>query len=446
MFELAIILSRYLFIFFIIYFLIQGCFFILSEKKLIKSSSKVSFYISAISKQKITLLFMHVIAFLILAYLPSTFYFDTDTLITGGSAFVLFLVSFFLTPKIFKNSCPLMWNCIFFVFDVGLIMIQRLDSDLARKQLIWFSLGIGVAYLIPFVLKLIPKFELLKKLYLIAGLALLILPSILGVRTFGAINWVNIAGFSFQPSEIVKFLFVFYLATVFKNELPFKKLLLPSIMSAIFVLILVSQKDLGGALIFFMTFVIMLYISTGSQILFIGSMGFASIASYFCYSYFAHFKVRVMAWQNPWKDISGDGYQIAQSLFAIGTWGFIGSGLTRGEPYFIPVVYSDFIFSAICEEFGSLFGICLILVYIMIFYRGIHFSLCATNKFFALVSSGFTAMLAFQTFLIIGGTIKFIPLTGVTMPFVSYGGSSILISVLMIGILQWIYGKGRCNG
>jgi cell division protein FtsW (lipid II flippase) len=129
-------------------------------------------------------------------------------------------------------------------------------------------------------------------------------------------------------------------------------------------------------------------------------------------------------------------------LFAIGTWGLFGSGLTLGSPKFVPVVNSDFIFAAICEEFGGLFGLLLIGVFIMIFYRGVHISLRCSGAYTSLLASGFTSILAFQTFLILGGNVKLIPLTGVTLPFISAGGSSVIVCIAMIGIIQKI---GRDN-
>jgi len=157
------------------------------------------------------------------------------------------------------------------------------------------------------------------------------------------------------------------------------------------------------------------------------------------YRLFGHVRIRIAIWQDPWADVHGIGHQVVQSLFAISTWGLLGSGLTLGMPNRIPVVARDMMFAAICEELGSLFGIGIIGVYIMIFYRGAHIALRCKRKYYSLLAVGFTSMMAFQTFLILGGTINLIPLTGVTLPFVSYGGSSVLVSSLMIGIIQWIF-------
>ncbi len=434
MFELIVLLSRYFFIFYAVYFLWQALAYILSERKILKIKLSL-----ALAKQRVAIVFMHLTAFLLLAYEPEGFPLNIQTLIIGTVGLVLILLGQVAANRIFKNSCQLIWNAVFFLFDIGLIMIQRLDSSFAIKQMIWFSVGFGLMLLMPTVLWLIPKIEKLKWFYLIIGLGLLVSPLIIGRVVYGATNWISIGDFNLQPSEIVKFLFVFFLGSVFYNSVSFADILFSGGMSALFVLILVIQRDLGGALIFFMTFLVVLYIASGKKLLCISGLGLAGVAAYLSYFFFDHVKVRVAAWLDPWSDIDVGGYQIVHSLFAIGTWGLLGSGLTRGMPEKIPVVVSDFIFSAICEEFGGIFGMTLVGVFILMFYRCVHIALRSNNRLHCLLAAGFTALLSFQTFLILGGVIKMIPLTGVTLPFVSYGGSSIVVSMLIIGILQWLY-------
>ena len=434
MFDLIVVLSRYLFVFYIIYFLWQGVLYIAAERGRGKGSMPV-----LAAKQRITIVFMHISAFLILAYEPGKFSFNKETLIFAVGALVLILAAHLGASKIYNGSCTLIWNGVTFLLDTGLIILWRLDSSLAEKQLVWFFIGFAVMFFMPLVLKLIPKFEKLEKAYLIIGLGLLCTPFLMGQKEFGAINWIQIGAMNLQPSEIVKFLFVFYLASAFRKKMSIMQVILLCGISALYVLILVLQTDLGGALIFFMTFMVIMYVSTGSELLFLAGIAAMSAASYLAYKIFSHVQVRVAIWQNPWVDVRGSGHQIVQALFAIGTWGLLGSGLTKGFPGYVPVVARDSIFAAICEELGSLFGMGIIGVYIMIFYRGAHIALRCKRKYYGLLAVGFTAMMAFQTFLILGGTIKLIPLTGVTLPFVSYGGSSVLVSSMMVGILQWIF-------
>jgi len=434
MFDLIIVLSRYLFVFYIIYFLWQGVRYIAAERGFGKGSM-----MGFAAKQRITVIFMHISAFLILAYEPGEFRFNEETLIFAAGALILIMAAQLGSSKIYSGSCTLIWNGVTFLLDTGLIILWRLDSELAQKQLMWFFVGFAVMFLMPLGLKIIPKFEKLEKAYLIIGLGLLCTPFLMGREEFGAINWIQIGVMNLQPSEIVKFLFVFYLASAFRKKMSIWQVIMLCGISALYVLILVLQTDLGGALIFFMTFMVIMYVSTGSELLFLAGISAMSGASYLAYKIFSHVRIRVAIWQNPWEDVRGSGHQIVQALFAIGTWGLLGSGLTKGFPGYVPVVARDSIFAAICEELGSLFGMGIIGIYIMIFYRGAHIALRCKRKYYALLAVGFTAMMAFQTFLILGGTIKLIPLTGVTLPFVSYGGSSVLVSSMMVGILQWIF-------
>ncbi len=434
MFQLVVILSRYLFIFYGVYFLWQAVSYILGERKIMKVKPSL-----ALSKQRVCLVFMHLTAFLILAYQPEGFPLNLQTLLIGTVGLLLILMGRILAVRVYKTGCELMWNSVFFLFDVGLITIHRLSSTDAIKQLVWFIVGFTLMLLIPLFLWMIPKFEKLKWIYLIAGLGLLVSPLVFGKAVYGAMNWVSFGEFNFQPSEIVKFLYVFFLSSVFSKSVSLKTILFAGSASAVFVIVLVIQNDLGGALIFFMTFLALLYIASGNAVLCLSGLAGLGVASFLAYNLFGHVKIRVAAWLNPWGDIEGGGYQIIQSLFAIGTWGLMGSGLTRGFAKTIPIVTSDFIFAAICEEFGGIFALALIGVYMLTFYRGVNIALRSDNRLYSLLAAGFTCLLSFQTFLIIGGVIKLIPLTGVTLPFISYGGSSILVSMLIIGILQWLH-------
>jgi len=432
MYQLIVILCRYLFVFYAAYFLWQGVAYILSERAIVNFDRR-----AAVLKQRLTVAFLHVTAFLLLAYRPDT-WFDPRTLAAGGIGLVLLLLLPFLAGRVYRESCPLVWNGALFLLDVSVIALERLKPLLAERQLMFIAGGFAALLLIPLFFKLIPRFEKLELAYLIIGFLALLLP-FLGERLLGALNWVAVGDFSFQPSEVVKFLYVFYLASVFRKSLRLRQILFPMAASGVMVCVLVLQMDLGAALIFFMTFLVVLYISTGRTALTLAGVAALAAAAVGANRLFPHVQTRVAAWLNPWAIIDSGGYQITQSLFAIGTWGVWGSGLGRGSPADIPVVTTDFIFSAVCEEFGLLFALGLIGVFIMIFYRGVHISLRSRRKYYGLLAAGFTGMLAFQTFLIIGGVIKLIPMTGVTLPLVSYGGSSVVVCLLMVGILQWIY-------
>ena len=433
MFDLVIKFSGYFFTICIVLFLYYGVAYTLDNANLTNKSHK-----NAIPIGRSLIVLIHILAFLILSYKKDSISYDMDTIILGALSLAFIIIVNILVGKIYKDSCPLIWNCVFFLLDIGIITLQRLSPELAFKQIIWIMLGFFIVIWIPLALKFIPRFEYFEKLYIILSFALILSTLVLGREEYGSTNWIYIGSFGFQPSEAVKFLFIFYLASVFRKKVELKELLATGILSAGICALLVLQKDLGSSLIFFMTYMVMLYVATSNEFLFFGGMGAFSVASVFAYNIFGHVRVRVSAWQNPWSDIDVGGYQIAQSLFAICTGGLLGSGLTRGMPLSIPVVSKDFIFAAICEEFGVLFGISLIGIFLLLFTRGISIALNNTRRYYSLLAAGFTAMMAFQTFLIIGGVVKFIPLTGVTLPFISYGGSSIIVSIVTIGILQWL--------
>ncbi|HOA81001.1 MAG TPA: FtsW/RodA/SpoVE family cell cycle protein, partial [Defluviitaleaceae bacterium] len=431
--DILILASRYAFVLFIFIFLWSGYRAVFFEKE-----KDIGEFTDKIYGQRTMIILTHVLGFVILMMTSK----DAEQIkeIMKLSAFgLLFIILFMIfTSLIYKKSDPIIWNSMLFLMVVGLIMLERIDHNLAQKQIIWFLAGSFLMILIPLVFKIIPRFEAFKYVYLIIGWIFIISPFILGKERYGAYNWIYIGDFAFQPSEIVKFLFIFYLASALRVYDSLKDLILPTLMAGGYVLVLVLQRDLGGALIFFLTFLIMVYVRTSSSLLFFAGLGGASLASMLAYKLFSHVRVRVQAWLNPWREIDTKGYQITQSLFAIGTWGWLGSGLTAGYPKHIPVVESDFIFSAICEEFGNLFSIGIILIFLFIILRGTMITLNCNRIFYSLLGMGAISLIAIQTFLIIGGVIKLIPLTGVTLPFVSYGGSSVVVSIMIMGILQWI--------
>ena len=452
MFDIIVLVSRYVFVAQILIFLLQGALYIRAERSSADESGESAAthralteerMSRAVSSQRGLLVVMHIHAYLILAHIPGSLDFDAGVLTIGAAALAFHISAMFAVDIVYKNSCRLLWNCMQFLLAVGLIILQRLGTSfptLPQLQLTWFVVGFAAVLLIPIGLRVFPRSEKLEFVYLGASGVLLLIPLVWGTEVYGARRvWEPVEGFSFQPSELVKFLLVFYMASVLHTRKNIRELVVPAMSVAGLVLLLVLATDLGGALIFFMTFMTMLYISTGSLLLMGSGFAAVSAASVAAYHLFAHLRRRVVAWRDPFTHIDNEGFQIAHALFAIGTYGLMGAGLTRGTPERVPVIESDFIFVAVAEEFGAVFAICLIGIYILIFYRGCHIALRCAKPYFALLAAGFTAMLAFQTFMILGGVTRLIPLTGVTLPFVSYGGSSIVVSVMMIGILQWVY-------
>ena len=243
----------------------------------------------------------------------------------------------------------------------------------------------------------------------------------------------------FRGLVLLGILFVFFVAGMLYKNTDFKTVCITTIVAAVHVLILVASRDLGGALIFFVTYLVMLYVATRKLFYFAGGLLVGCIAAVAAYGLFSHVRVRVVAWRDPLSVIDNEGYQICQSLFAIGTGGWFGTGLYQGAPNKIPVVEQDFIFSAISEELGGIFAICLIMVCISCFLMFLNIAMQMKEQFYKLVALGLGTVYAFQVFLTIGGVTKFIPSTGVTLPLVSYGGSSLLATMMLFAVIQGLY-------
>lgn len=331
-----------------------------------------------------------------------------------------------------------------FIVQFGLVMIYRLKPAMAIKQATWFALGMAAYIFLVIFLPDIKKFSKFKYAYIVIALILLASTLVLGRQIKGSMNWIKIGGFNFQPSEIAKLFLILYLASAIQEVKNFRdfalKIALPSFMA---IGLLVIEKDLGSALIFFGIFMAMLYIGTSNYKYVMLSLGAFVIGGVVSYFLFAHVRVRVSIWIDPWKYKTGIGYQICQSLFAIAEGGLFGTGLGLGHPLFIPEVHSDFIFSAICEEFGILGALALILMYLLLIYRSLRVAIYSEDDYSRLVAVGISSIIAFQVFVIIGGVIKMIPLTGITLPFVSYGGTSMLLNFISLGVLQRISESGR---
>lgn len=432
MIDICIIISKYLFVLYIGLFLLSGFLISLSKENMIQFRE-----IRGLSNQRICIVLFHITASIILiaSQLEYTFEKTTGYCVAG---LVLILVASTVLQKLYPKGSQLLNNCIIFLMDIGLVMLYRLNQDLAVKQIIWNTIGLVILAVLPIILGRLPRLDKYRRIYILGSFVLLAATLVFGFTTKGAKNWISLGPISIQPSEFIKVLFVFYLASALEKKPIFKELIVPAVCSGIIVLALVAQTDLGSALIFYMTFIIMVFIATENYLYFFGGLGAMAFASVIAYNLFSHIQVRVEAWLNPWADVQGNGYQIAQSLFAICTWGITGIGLTKGYATSIPVVERDFIFAAICEEFGVIFAAGVILLFVLIFLEGARGTLHNNNRFLSLLCAGFTALFAFQSFLIIGGVIKLIPLTGVTLPFVSYGGTSIVISYAIMAFMQWI--------
>jgi cell division protein FtsW (lipid II flippase) len=340
---------------------------------------------------------------------------------------------------IYPKSSKLIINNMCMLLSISFIILTRLSYTKSLKQFKIVIVSMIITIFIPFLLKKIKFLDKLGYIYAGIGIGLLGLVAIAGSTSYGAKLSFSFAGVSLQPSEFIKITFVFFVAALLSKSEELKHIIIVTAIAALHVLILVASKDLGGALIFFITYIFMLYVATKEYLYLTGGLLSGAFAAIIGYKLFSHVRVRVIAWKDPFSVIEKEGYQISQSLFAIGTGGWFGMGLYQGIPDTIPVVDQDFIFSAIVEELGGIFGLCLILICVSCFVMFINIAMQAKNRFYRLLALGLSLMYGFQVFLTIGGVTKFIPLTGVTLPLVSYGGSSILSTLIMFAIIQGLY-------
>lgn len=353
---------------------------------------------------------------------------------------VLFLAGFLVLYRLFyKHLSRILLNNMCMFLCIGFIILTRLSLDRAVKQFVIVVISALITWIIPYIIDHVWQLSSIPWVYCSLGVCLLLFVYVVGVKSFGAQLSLDIAGFSFQPSEFVKISFVFFVATMFYRSTDFKSVVRTSLVAAVHVLILVLSKDLGGALIFFLTYLFMLFIATSKWIyLGLGTM-LGTVAAVISYHLFSHVHTRVEAWLNPWLDIDNKGYQITQSLFAIGTGGWFGSGLYEGMPKKIPVVEKDFVFAAISEELGGVFAVCLVFLCFGCYLQLIKIATRMQAVFYKLIAFGLGIVYITQVFLNIGGVVKFIPSTGVTLPFISYGGSSILSTMIMFSVIQGLY-------
>lgn len=402
-----------------------------------------------IQKPIIMLLMANIIGFSLLFLYKQPY--DYRILIVGLSISIACILSYTLL-KYFSLGDEYLFLTISMLSSIGVIMLYRLNQELGLKQIIWLLFGILLFFAAYFIYSKIAFWNRLMYFYFSVAMILFLSTLLLGKNIKGATNWIVIAGHSIQPAEFIKILFIFFIASyythpesikpinirIFKKYITIKSQYIFMVLSYIFMGFLVLQKEWGTALLFFLIYFALLYSFERSKTVLLVNTLPAIIGGIGGYLLVYHIKVRIETWLNPWKDITNKGYQITQSLFAIGAGDFFGRGIGLGNPEFIPEVHTDFIFSAICEEMGILGGVAVVLLFFLLTYRGFKIALKTKDVFNQIIALGITVMFGFQTFIIIGGVIKLIPLTGITLPLISYGGSSLVASFIALGILQAI--------
>ena len=375
----------------------------------------------------------------------------------GGLFIVLFLIAHAGVRVLASRADPYLLPVTALLSTLGLVVLYRLDEDLALKQAMWLVVGLA-AFLL--VLVLVRDLEWLSKYrYVIGGLGvlLLLLTAVFGREIYGARLWVRLGPVSFQPGEFGKILLVVFFAAylvdmrevltvstrrVLGVPLPPLRYLAPLLgIWALSMALMIFMKDLGTSLLFFGALLALLYVATGRLFYVLVGLVLFIVGAVGLYFLFPHVQTRVDIWLDPWADPSGRGYQIVQSLFALAEGGLFGRGLGRGYlilpsgSTIIPNLETDFIFSAIGEELGLAGAVGIILLYLIFVYRGCRVAVRSRDDFTRLLAVGLTSIFALQAFLIMGGVIKLIPLTGITLPFVSYGGSSIVANFALLGLL-----------
>ena len=346
--------------------------------------------------------------------------------------------------------------------SLGLIMIGRLKPALFLTQMRWLLLGLIVYLFLVFLGERVLR--LLSYPYLLGVFCLLLLCSALffGTEIGGSRNWIVFGPFAVQPSEFGKIVIIMFLAAYLTEhrevltlprhrllwlKLPVLRFIAPLLLIwGVAILMFVVQRDLGSALLFFGIAVSMTYMATGRKSYVALAFAFFLGAAALSYSFFSHVRVRFNIWLDPWSDPSGSAYQVVQSLFALGSGGVWGAGFAHGHPNLIPEVHTDFIFAAIAEELGLLGSLGVMLVFALFFYRAIRIALACREEARMLLAAGIAVVFLLQAFIIIAGVTKFLPLTGITLPFVSYGGSSMIASFMLLGILTVLSKKENRHG
>lgn len=444
MLDVVINISRFIFILLAIYFAylcykIYRCKYNKSDKN--KKTNKQLFSREYYLKnQRITLLVSHFLGFMILIGASDNN--KLDLLILYVEQVVFFMILWFILKKLYNNNY-LLWNTSLYLLSISFIILARIDYNIGYRQFKIAVLGYLIAVIVPIFIDRFTFIDKLEWVYIGISIVLLVTVTFVGTEKHGATNWILIGKLSVQPSEVIKILFILFLAAYMRKRDKILHVVIAAIPSLILIILLVYQKDLGTALIFFIIFISVIYISTNKPFYFLGGLSGGILGAFVAYRYYSHVRDRVEAWINPWMDIDRKGYQIAQSLFAIGAGGWLGKGLTKGMPRIIPAVETDIIFAAISEEFGNIFSIFLIVIMALFFLCGIKIAKNAKDNFYMLLASGISCTFAFQMFLILAGVTKLIPLTGVTLPFVSSGGTSLTMSIIMLGILEGIHIKNQ---
>jgi cell division protein FtsW (lipid II flippase) len=373
----------------------------------------------------------------------------------------LFLGAHVAVRRLAPNADPVLLpvaavlNGLGYVFIAGLPDGPRMPSGetLARQQAVWTLVGIVGFVGTLLLVRRVRDLERYRYTFALVGLGLLLLPLVPGVgrEINGSKIWVSLGPVNFQPGEVAKVVLALFFAAYLADQreliatsqwkvgpfrLPHPRYLGPVLVAWVVTLVvMIYQRDLGSSLLFFALFVVMLWVATGRTSFLVLGGGLFAAGAFFAFKLFGHVQTRVDIWLDPWTDPSGSGYQVIQGLFAMGFGGVAGTGLGLGGSVRLPAGESDYIFAVITEQLGLLGGTVIIVSYLLMVGAGLRIAVRATQPFDKLLATGLTLLLGVQAFIIIGGVTRLLPLTGVTLPFVSYGGSSLVVNYVLIALL-----------
>jgi peptidoglycan glycosyltransferase len=365
----------------------------------------------------------------------------------------LFAVAHLANRRLAPNADSMLLPIAALLNGLGYVFIARLDEDLAALQATWTAVGIGAYVATLVVIRRTRTIERYRYTFMMIGIVLLVIPLVpfIGREINGARIWASIGPINFQPGEFAKIALAIFFAgyLVEKRELlamttwrigplmlPDPKHLGPVLIAwGASLVVMILEKDLGSSLLFFALFVVMLWVATERSAYLVFGFGLFGVGAWLAWTQFAHVQQRVTIWLDPWKDFDGDGFQIAQSMFAFGWGGVTGTGLGLGSQVRIPARETDFIFAVIGEELGLLGASIVLVSYLFLVGAGLRVALRAEAPFEKLLATGLTTLIGLQAFIIIGGVTRLLPLTGITLPFVSYGGSSLVANYVLLALL-----------
>ncbi|MDR0501565.1 MAG: FtsW/RodA/SpoVE family cell cycle protein [Coriobacteriales bacterium] len=382
---------------------------------------------------------------------------DAQTLAVPLGLVAAFLIAHLAMRYLAPNADGVLLPLAFILSGIGIAFVMRLAPELAGRQVIWLFIGVAAMILTLILVRSVQKLADFKYTIMLAGIILMLLPIFVGAEINGSKIWLKIFGFSFQPGELAKICVVLFLAAYLADnrdmlsvsarhlgplQIPDFRTLLPMVvMWALSMLIVVFEKDLGSALLFFGLFVTMIFVATGRISYVIISLLLAIVGAIAAFIIFDHVQLRVSIWQDPFADPSNSGLQLVQALYSLADGDLIGTGIGRGMPEFIPIVESDFIFVAMAEEMGLLGASGILIAFVLFAVRGFAIASRAKSDSESIAAAGLTTAISLQAFVIVGGVTLLIPLTGLTLPFMSQGGSSLLASFIIVGLLLRISDK-----